>query len=49
MKTYKQFSEERNEMEKNPDDTNRVFYVGATRAKQALHIVQPQRGGGFII
>ena len=37
------------EMEKNPDDTNRVFYVGATRAKQALHIVQPQRGGGFII
>ena len=37
------------EMEKNSDDTNRVFYVGATRAKEELHIVQPQRGGGFIL
>ena len=37
------------EMEIDSDDTNRVFYVGATRAKQALHIVQPQRERGFII
>jgi|TARA_R110000823_G_scaffold313719_1_gene441692 superfamily I DNA/RNA helicase len=37
------------EMEKNSDDTNRVFYVGATRAKQSLHIINPQRGRGFII
>ena len=27
--------------EKNPDDDTRVFYVGLTRAKQNLHIVQP--------
>lgn len=26
--------------EANPDDEHRVFYVGATRAKKALHIVQ---------
>ena len=37
------------EMEIDSDDTNRVFYVGATRAKQSLHIVQPQRERGFII
>ena len=37
------------EMEQNPDDTNRVFYVGATRAKKSLHIVQPQRVGGYKI
>ena len=39
----------RDEMEKESDDTNRVFYVGATRARDTLHIVQPQRYGGFII
>lgn len=27
---------------KNPDDEHRVFYVGATRAKKALHILTPQ-------
>jgi len=26
-----------------------VFYVGATRARNQLHIVQPQRQWGFII
>jgi DNA helicase-2/ATP-dependent DNA helicase PcrA len=36
-------------MEKNSDDECRVFYVGATRARNQLHIVQPQREGGFII
>jgi len=36
-------------MEKDSDDECRVFYVGVTRAKRALHIVQPQRDGGFII
>ena len=36
-------------MEINADDETRVFYVGATRARDTLHIVQPQRYGGFII
>ena len=36
-------------MEKNSDDECRVFYVGATRARNQLHIVQPQKQGGFII
>ena len=36
-------------MEVNADDESRVFYVGATRARETLHIVQPQRYGGFII
>jgi superfamily I DNA/RNA helicase len=26
-----------------------VFYVGATRARENLHVIQPQRDGGFII
>ena len=38
----------KNEMEINPDDTNRAFYVGVTRAKKSLHIVQADYGG-FII
>jgi len=25
-----------------PDDEARVFYVGATRARQTLYVVQPQ-------
>ena len=29
-------------MKKNPDDENRLFYVGATRTKENLHIVQPK-------
>ncbi len=28
--------------EKNPDDENRLFYVGATRTKENLHIIQPK-------
>ena len=36
-------------MERDSDDECRVFYVGATRAREQLHIVQPQRDGGFII
>ena len=36
-------------MEVNADDETRVFYVGATRARDTLHIVQPQKYGGFII
>ena len=31
-----------NEYENNPDDINRLLYVGITRAKQALHIVLPK-------
>ena len=36
-------------MERDSDDECRVFYVGATRAREQLHIIQPQRDGGFII
>lgn len=28
-------------MQQNPDDEHRVFYVGVTRAKESLHIIQP--------
>ncbi len=28
--------------ERNPDDENRLFYVGATRTKEHLHIIRPQ-------
>jgi superfamily I DNA/RNA helicase len=28
--------------EKNPDDENRLFYVGATRTKDHLHIIRPK-------
>jgi len=31
-----------NGMQADPDNEHRVFYVGATRAREALHIVQPQ-------
>ena len=31
-----------NEYRTNPDDINRLLYVGITRAKQALHLVQPK-------
>jgi superfamily I DNA/RNA helicase len=34
-KTYQSFKN-------NPDDEHRVFYVGATRAKKTLQIIQPQ-------
>ena len=35
---------------KNPDDENRLFYVGATRTKENLHIIEPkQHNKGFII
>ena len=30
------------EYERVPDDVNRLFYVGATRTKEHLHIVEPQ-------
>ena len=29
--------------ERNPDDENRLFYVGATRTKEHLHIIRPQQ------
>ena len=36
--------------EKNPDDENRLFYVGATRTKEHLHIIEPkQKYKGFEI
>ena len=28
--------------ERNPDDENRLFYVGATRAKNHLHVIRPK-------
>ena len=28
--------------EKNPDDENRLFYVGATRTKNHLHVIRPK-------
>ena len=30
------------EYERNPSTVHRVYYVGATRAKKHLHIMQPQ-------
>ena len=33
----------------NPDDQTRVMYVGATRAKESLHIITPQTARGFIL
>ena len=38
-----------NEMEVSPEDTDRVFYVGATRAKKSLHIINPQTERGYFI
>jgi len=36
--------------EKNPDDENRLYNVGATRTKENLHIIEPkQYNKGFII
>jgi len=35
------------EYEKRPDDDTRVFYVGLTRAKENLHIVQPMTNKYF--
>ena len=29
--------------ERDPDDENRLFYVGATRTKENLHIIEPKR------
>ena len=37
------------EMEQDSDDTNRVMYVGATRAKKSLHVISNQNYGGFKI
>lgn len=36
-------------MQLNADNEHRVFYVGATRAKQNLFIVQPQTPRGYLI
>lgn len=38
-----------NGMQVDPDSERRVWYVGATRAKQSLHIVQPSTRMGFDI
>ena len=29
--------------ERDPDDENRLFYVGATRTKENLHIIEPKK------
>ncbi len=31
----------------NPDNEHRVFYVGVTRAKKSLHIIEPQENAGY--
>jgi superfamily I DNA/RNA helicase len=36
-------------LEQDPDNEARVFYVGITRAKRNLYIVDPQEGHGYII
>lgn len=36
-------------MQLNADNEHRVFYVGATRARQNLHIIQPQTVRGYLI
>ena len=36
-------------MQLNADNEHRVFYVGATRARQNLHIIQPQSPRGYLI
>lgn len=36
-------------MEQDPDNENRVFYVGASRAKRNLFIIDPQEGEGFTV
>lgn len=35
--------------ERGPDHEHRVFYVGVTRAKQALHIIEPQTAQSYTI
>jgi len=36
--------------ERDPDDENRLFYVGATRTKENLHIIEPKKyEKGFMI
>ncbi len=34
-----------NAYEKDPTDEHRLMYVGATRAKESLHIIYPKKGG----
>lgn len=34
-------------MRRNPDQEHRVFYVGVTRAKQALHVIRPMTNLGY--
>lgn len=36
-------------MQLNADNEHRVFYVGATRARKNLHIIQPQTVRGYLI
>ena len=36
--------------ERDPDDENRLFYVGATRTKENLHIIEPKKyEKGFMV
>ena len=36
-------------LEQDPDNEHRVFYVGASRAKKNLFIIDPQEGGGYSV
>ncbi len=38
-----------NSMQVNPDNEHRVFYVGATRTKENLFVIQPETDRGYLI
>jgi superfamily I DNA/RNA helicase len=34
---------------RDPDNEHRVFYVGLTRARQTLHIIEPQTANHYVL
>ena len=37
------------EFEKSPDNEHRLFFVGVTRTKQKLYLLQSEEGTGYVI